>query len=394
MLQKKFPPTQNKMLRVSLYLYEFTQSTTHNTSMNKISPVPLTKYAAALWTVVATLSMAAPVEAQRLKYQNGGFEAWSRFYLSSQIAALDTEMPIRNSENMPFQNSGSWPVSGSVRLNAQWITQSALTYGLRIEYDTATRTAEEYQRDEMYLYFVSDLGRIELGEQDGPADTLAFHAPIIGQGQIRGDFSRYVGRQALLSAYDTSDAPKLVYLTPPLHGWRFGVSYAPELTKNLDKKRVRDQTHQRNAMEFGAQYQTDLGDWVAGVSGGYVTGDADPLTERADLNSWSIGGELRRGRFTFGTAYVWRGDSNLRTKNYNQDEFNVGVSWRGRKWRGALSGVRSTSIKRVYDVYGIGAAVKLTPWLSWRTDLVRYDEITTSDSQGATVLLTELEIRL
>ncbi len=109
----------------------------------------------------------------------------------------------------------------------------------------------------------------------------------------------------------------------------------------------------KNALS-GAQYQQNLGDWVGGVSGGHVTASADPITERADLNSWSIGGELRRGRFAFGTAYVWRGDSNLRTKNYDQEETNIGISWRGswrgKKWRAALSRSHTTSSLRNYKL--------------------------------------------
>jgi len=355
--------------------------------MNNASTTILAKYAVTSLVIFVALILAMPAEAQRLKYQNDGVEVWARLSLSSQIAMLDT--------NMATRDNGTWRGAGSMRFNAQWISKNALTYGLRVEYDSDTHAAEELKRDEIYLYFVGDFGRVEIGEQDGPADRLAFHAPIIGLGQIRGDFSRYVGRQALLSAYDTGDAAKFVYLSPPSHGWRFGVSYAPEQTKNLDAKRARDRTRQRNAIELGAQYQQNLGEWVGGVSGGYVTANADSATERADLDSWSIGGELRHGRFTFGSAYVWRGDSNLRTKDYDQEETNIGVSWRGRKWRTALSSSRTTSSSRNYDVLGIGVSSKLKRWINWRTDLVRYDETTASNgTQQATVLLTELELRI
>ena len=81
-----------------------------------------------------------------------------------------------------------------------------------------------------------------MGEQDGSADRLAFHSPIIGLGQIRGDFARYAGRQVLLSAYDTSDAIKLICLSPPICGLRCDLSYAPGRTANSDGQRVRDRT--------------------------------------------------------------------------------------------------------------------------------------------------------
>jgi len=354
---------------------------------NKLTAI-LAKRAVTPWVIFTTLIVAMPAEAQRLKYQKDGVEVWARLSLSSQAAALDTFMTT---------DEDSLRGDASLRFNAQWISAHALTYGLRIEYDSDTHTAEELQRDEIYLYFVGDFGRVEVGEQDGPADRLAFHAPITGLGQIRGDFARYVGRQALLSAYDTSDAGKLIYLSRPSQGWRFGVSYAPEYTKNLDEDRASRRTRQHNAIELGVQYQQELGGWVGGVSGGYVTADADRITERADLDSWSIGGELRYGRFTFGTAYVWRGDSNLslRTENGNQEERNVGVSCRGRKWSAALSSSQTVSSGRNYDLLGVGVSMKLTRWINWRTDFVQYDETTASgNAREANVLLSELELRI
>ncbi len=185
-----------------------------------------------------------------------------------------------------------------------------------------------------------------------------------------------------------------------MRGWRYGVSYAPEHTRNQDTVDPRDRTRQRNAMEFGVQYQQDIGEWVGGLSGGYVTGDADASTQRADLDSWSVGGELRHGRFTFGTAYVWRGDSNLRTANYDQEEVNMGVSWRGRKWQGrkwraALSAASVTSSGRDYELLGVGMSMEVIRHLHWRADLVQYNETSLlNGKQRATVFLTELELRI
>ncbi|MCF6323970.1 MAG: porin [Gammaproteobacteria bacterium] len=340
-----------------------------------------------LWLILMTLLMTPSAEAKQLKYQKNGVEAWARITVASQIAAWNTQMVLRDKD--PWRNDAS------LRVNVEWLSLNALIYGLRVEYDAKPRTAEALQRDEIYAYVAGDFGRVEIGEQDGPADRLAYRAPIIGLGQIRGDFTRYVGRQALLSAYDTRDATKLIYLSAPSNGWRYGLSYAPKLTSKLDAVRARDRTIQRNAIEIGTQYQKDLGNWIGGLSGTYVTANADPITERADISSWSFGGEMRRDHLVLGAAYVWRGDSNRRTRDYNQREINIGVSWRGPKWRAALSTSRTTSSSRDYKVIGIGISMKVTRWINWRTDLVQYDETTLSrGSQQATVLLSELELRI
>jgi len=343
------------------------------------------------YLVVACLLSATSAEAQRFKYQDDGVALWARLSISSQVARFNTDIPSRDVD--------TWRHDASLRFNGEWVSENALIYGLRLEYDSDSHTAEALQRDEIYAYFVADFGRVELGEQDGPADRLAFHAPIIGLGQIRGDFARYAGRQALLSAYDTSDATKLIYLSPPTGGLRYGISYSPERTANTGARRARDRTQQENAIELGVQYQQPLSGWVdgwiGGLSGGYVSANAEAMTERADIDSWSAGAELKRGRLTLGCAYVWRGDSNLRTRGYDQEEVNLGFSWRGRQWKVAMSGSRTTSSRRNYNLMGVGVWMKLTAWINGRADLVRYDESTASNGkQDATVLLAELEVKI
>jgi hypothetical protein len=43
-----------------------------------------------------------------------------------------------------------------------------------------------------------------------------------------------------------------------------------------------------------------FGDWILGASGGYVTGQDDLITTRADLNSWRGGAEAQRGPLRIG----------------------------------------------------------------------------------------------
>ena len=76
--------------------------------------------------------------------------------------------------------SGEW--DASVVLNAEYVSDAGLQWGLRAEFDTGERQVEDLQRDEAYVYVAGGFGRVELGEQDGAADTIALHAPIIGLG--------------------------------------------------------------------------------------------------------------------------------------------------------------------------------------------------------------------
>ncbi len=304
--------------------------------------------------------------AQRLSASIGGFEFTARGELSVQGATFEDPATLLSDEG------GEW--DGSLILNAERVTPSGLVYGLRGEIDTGNRAVEDLQRDEIYIYFAGEFGRVELGEQDGPADTISYHAPVLGLGQIRGDFSRYAGSLALLSPLDTSDAPKVVYLSAPQGGFRFGASYAPEYTANENNPDPRARTIQDNAFEVAGAYQTTWGGWAGGVSVAYVAGKADPSTERGDLDSWSVGVQFGRGVITVGGAYVMRGDSNSLVVGLDEEEINLGVAWRADNWGAAVSASQSTS--SVFDnrLIGVGGYYEIGEFWVLRADLVSIDE--------------------
>ena len=210
--------------------------------------------------------------------------------------------------------------------------------------------------------------------QDGPADTLTFAAPVIALGQVRGDFSRYAGSQALLRPLDTRDAFKVIYLSPPVKGLRVGVSWSPTVRQNANDPNPRDRTILRDAVELGFQFQRPVGAWVLGLSGGYVFGRADPITTRAGLNSWSIGAEARRGPLRIGGAYVSRGDSNRLARGFNQTEWNAGVGWVRDRWGVSVSTAFTTASDRNNRLFGLGAFYALSPNLQLRSDIVQFRE--------------------
>ena len=270
-------------------------------------------------------------------------------------------------------------VDGTVRVILEYKSDNAVLFGMRGEIDTGNDAINEFERDEFYIYMASDWGRVELGENDGPADTLSFSAPRAGHGQVRGDFARYTGTVAMLTPYDSRDSAKISYYSPPFSGFRAGVSYSPEFTINANDIDVRRRTIQNDVVEVGAQYVRPFGDWVAGISGAWVSGKADPATFRNDIDSWSIGMELRRGEFIFGAAYVDRKDSNLLSDN-DIDEVNAGAKWARDRWSMAVSTAVTESISGTEKIYGIGGEYKLTDTL-----YVRADAVSLTDDAGPAI---------
>jgi predicted porin len=304
--------------------------------------------------------------AQVLRTNAAGWDLTATGALSAQAGTFEDPATGLSDED------GDW--DGSLILNAERVTATGLSYGIRGEVDTGNRQAEELQRDEIYLYVAGDFGRFELGEQDGPADTISYHAPVVGLGQIRGDFVRYTGTAALLSAFDTRDSLKAIYLSAPIGGFRWGVSYAPEFTANEDAANPRSRTIQKNAFEAAAAYQATFGGWAGGISVAYVGGEADPITERGDLESWSVGLDFRRDNLSIGGGYVSRGDSNSLTANLDEEEFNFGVAWRADGWGVGASASQTTS--RTFDnrLIGFGGYYEFTEHWVVRADYVAIEE--------------------
>jgi hypothetical protein len=336
---------------------------------------------------ISLLALMAAAPASALDYQAGEVNVDVILAASVQGAAY---------KNGPDGDSDSdSTLLAFARLNLEWISDAGRVYGLRAETQDGTRGSEDLAADEIYAYFASELGRFELGRQDGAADVMSFHAPIMALGQIRGDFSEYAGINASLSPTDTRDSPKLVYLSPPVRGLRLGVSYAPEFTVNQDAPNPRRRIIQDDAIEAAAQYVRPLANnWSLGASVAFARGSADPVTERGDLSSWSTGLELRREELVIGAAYVDNGDSNDLAPT-DEREWNAGVAWRGERWGAALSYARNESIPLDFSLVGLGGFYSINDHIVLRADTVLIDERSSQGARGTYhVVLFEVGVEL
>jgi hypothetical protein len=320
--------------------------------------------------------------------------------LEYQFREVDVELMLASAAQAATYRDGPGGESDSdanllafARLNLEWISDTARVYGVRAEMDEGSRRSEELAADELYAYFASELGRFELGRQDGAADVMSFHAPVIALGQVRGDFAQYTGLNASLSPTDTRDSPKLVYLSAPLRGLRFGISYAPEFTVNEGAADPRSRIVQDDAIEAAAQYLVPIAkDWSLGASLALVRGSADPQTERQDLSSWSAGLELRREALVIGAAFVDNGDSNDLAR-VQEREWNAGIAWRAERWGAAFSLARNESMPLELSLLGIGGFYFIGDYVVLRADAVLADERRLTGVEGEYgVLLLEIGV--
>ena len=315
--------------------------------------------------IALAMTGAGRAAAQEIGYHSGPVNAVLHGAVSEQVSSVSG---VDRFPGVPADN-----LDGYARVVADWTSPEGWLLGADLETSTR-RTTEALGSGEAYIYFSSGLGRIEVGKDYGPANSLAFHAPEIALGQIRGDFARYAGTQALLSAFDTAAEPKIIYLSPPTSGFRFGVSYAPSDRANIGAEDPSDRTLQHDGVELGAQYQRPVGDWVLGASAGYVHANAAAITQRQDISSWSTGFEARRGPLKLGVGYVDRGDSNLLVTGFRQHEVNGGAAWTADRWGLGASASDTTGTNYYNRLEGAGGYFNLTGHVTLRADLVHFDE--------------------
>ena len=331
----------------------------------------------------AALGLARAAQADGLTYASGPLNA--RVYLEGSVQGGDSGSKLTPHADRPNA------LRGLARLTADWTTNDGRLFGVNIEVSSERRQTEALNTGEIYAYLASDFGRLEIGRQDGAADQLALRAPVIALGQIRGDFSRYAGSPALLSAFDTEDAPKIIYLSPPVAGLRVGASWAPRDEHSADAFGPR--TLQRNGYELGAQYERPVGGWVVGLSGGYVHADSEVTTGRADIRSWSVGAQARKGPLRIGGGYVDRGDSNLTIRGFNQREWSGGVAWVQDRWGVGASASTSTASTFHNTLAGAGGYYSITDWVTLRADVVYVDQrFGSATAERAVVGVAELAV--
>ncbi len=277
-------------------------------------------------------------------------------------------------------------IDGYGSASLEWTADSGLILGAFVSGDTADSRPDTLKNNRAFLHLSGTAGRLEAGETSGPARRMSFYAPVLGSGQVRGDFARYAGDSALLWPYDTRQSLKLAYFSPPLRGLRVGASWAPRVS--------RFSVVHRNAVELGAQYEAPVGRWVLGASAAYDFGAAD-RPGLADIKSYSLGLQARRGRIVLGGSYVDRGDSGRFRAGLDQHEVNAGLAWRDARWAVAASAARTESTGFTSSLLAVGGVRSITDHLALTADLVGiWQDGSVGRDRGGAVLVVGVDVSL
>ena len=300
----------------------------------------------------------------------------------------DSEIIIRASDKL--DNGLAWSVKIELEADA----------------DNANGSAND-NGDEVSLVFSGSWGQLTLGNEDGPVDAKNY----IGDAQITGigvsgarGFRRWTDTRSFSNnlwvagadPQNTSDATKVMYYTPTIAGFQFGVSYSADSNDN-GRSRSEDGSVSsvgfENWWELGASYDVKVSnDFALGVTvAGSLADSEDDTVE--DIRAWLVSAKAEFAGFTASIAYADDGksgtDKALTNKDtsgyaaalkYTTGPYQVGVSYMHNK-QGANAGTdASTSATADFtsDVFTLGAQYTLGAGLVVYADTWYF----TSDSDG------------
>ncbi len=239
-----------------------------------------------------------------------------------------------------------------IHFNAEGTADNGLTYGFHVE--TEADGEDSMDVEESYLYLASNLGRVNLGSEDGAAYLLQVAAPS-ADANIDG-LRQYINPFTDIDSIDyandvTGTSEKVTYLSPNWNGLQLGVSYTPSIDQaaDLDAITTVDEAVAAATPLFGSnalngfatdddndfyegavRYEGTFNNIGFALGGGYGQGqDAD------DFQQWNVGADFDIGAFGVGAAYTTAESEELDTDvdtivvgaDYTTGPFQFGASY-------------------------------------------------------------------
>ncbi len=294
---------------------------------------------------------------------------------------------------------------------------NGLAWSVKIELEADADTVDPGSNDnadEVSLVFSGSWGQLTLGNEDGPVDAknYAGDGAITGigvtgaRGFRRWTDTRSFGNNLWVAGTDpqnTSDATKIMYYTPTIAGFQFGVSYSADSQDNGASRATDGGNSSQGAFEnwweLGASYDLKVNDDLAlGFTVAGSLADAENTTVN-DIRAWLVSAKAEFGGFTVALGYgddgksaATKGLTNADTSGYSAQvkyvtgPYQVGLGYMHNK-QGAnagtgtattVAGVSSNTAEFTSDTFTLGAQYTLGAGLVVYADTWYF----TNDSDG------------
>jgi outer membrane protein OmpU len=300
----------------------------------------------------AALAQGAPattVSTSNFNARIGGFMTAGIGYVDSD--AHDAGVEVVNNAEVIF--------------NFSLVSDNGITFGAKVEFEAqgTSENADEYVASAQGVF-----GRIEIGREDGAADTIgrapgntAFTAAA-DEGGLLFDYAASESTAFVFSnGADTGDTLKVTYYTPTFAGFRAGVSYVPggdsgtssTIATGSNPREFGQGGTSTNgadddaeAWEFGATYKNTFGGVSLNLGAAYVMFEDSEAVGLDD--SFTVVGGVGFAGFTVGGTYH-------STNGADRTAQPAGPGGPARTF--------SAGSNRDRDSYGVGANYATGPWL-------------------------------
>jgi hypothetical protein len=351
-------------------------------------------------TAIAAAALYAQAAQAQITVSLGGYTEFFGAYYDDDVAdrterefQLETEIVVR----------------------ADGKADNGLLYGAKVELQNTAGTNSGIVTDEASVYLGGTWGRIELGDFDGAADTLAIYAPLIGIEQLDGDAYDFLTATPgagspnagvtfgacpffdIIKAPDSGDATKVMYLTPRFAGFQAGVSYATQSGNEAQSVVAFDNVGgYKDFWEAGANYTGSFSGFsvALGVTGTGATGQDTTIPGRSleDFFAYQVGAQVGYAGFKVGGGYFdgddFNGVSGAPGTSEDTSAWHIGASYtagpiavgvtyadaEGYKGGPTVATGTPATYANDYKTYGGGVAYTLAPGFIVQADLMFVDE--------------------
>lgn len=261
----------------------------------------------------------------------------------------DVANSVGNARDVHFTNPNT-----EINITAAGSTED-FDYGAVVELNAdvdADAEGDGGNADKTFLFVESDdFGRVEMGSNTGAEGALEVDASNIARatGGIEGHWWHYVdvngvsntaGTNFTLSRFKlepnlvlddaeatSQDATKLTYYTPRIAGFQAGVSYLPDTgdlgsASNLslsNNANAGNDPDFENVFTGGVNYEANIEGIGLTLAAVGETGESE-VSQREDLNAYSLGGKLEFEGFSIAGNWADQGDSGLNSNATVDDQ--------------------------------------------------------------------------
>ncbi len=347
-------------------------------------------------TAIVAVSVAAiPANAaEKIKLGLGGY---FNAYIATATQSDGAGEPGANKADFGIGREGEIYFTGSTVLD------NGLKASVVVQLEAETSAD---QIDESYIVFSGSFGHLHIGSDDDVPEKFAIGAPGVVSGfgvndptmmpLSGGDNSADVN---VTEVSISGDQDKLIYFTPRINGFVFGVSYAPNAQEEKTTALPANNTAgtQSQVVAAAINYEGEFGDVSFAATGAYAKSSLEvaSATVTDDQRIWGLGASVGYSGFTVAGAY--RKNNQGMTGNNDRTDWNLGVAYEQDAWGVSLGYGRtdveqgSASGEDTLDVYEVGVNYVLGPGVQVGATISRWewdDNLSAAASENSATLFT------